>query len=109
MPELCIGCSGFSYPHWRGRFYPDNLPPKGEFIADLPLTAGFVYLRRHGRGGSYAGCYSQAELLADAGRIRSYLEGGRDVYIYFNNDAQAFAPQNARELAQLLDLPVTVS
>lgn len=73
-----------------------------DFIAELPLTAGFVYLRRHGRGGSYAGCYSHDELLADAGRIREYLEGGRDVYIYFNNDAQAFAPENARELAQLL-------
>ena len=240
MPELFIGCSGFSYPHWRGRFYPDKLPQKrwfdyycaafasvelnvtfyrllkpetfarwqlesppcftfsvkgsrfithvkrladpeeplsrffegalllGEklrvilwqfppgfacnihrlerflellarypvrnalefrheswcceevislcrearvalcmadwpdFIAELPLTAGFVYLRRHGRGGSYAGRYSHDELLADAGRIRIYLEGGRDVYIYFNNDAQAFAPENARELAQLL-------
>jgi uncharacterized protein YecE (DUF72 family) len=73
-----------------------------DFIAELPLTADFVYLRRHGRGGSYAGCYSPEELLVDAGRIRGYLEGGRDVHIYFNNDAQAFAPQNARELAQLL-------
>lgn len=80
-----------------------------DFITDLPLTAGFVYLRRHGRAGSYAGCYSQDELSADAGRIRSYLEGGRDVFIYFNNDAQAFAPQNARELTHLLDLPVRAS
>ena len=23
---LWIGTSGYSYPHWRGRFYPDNLP-----------------------------------------------------------------------------------
>jgi uncharacterized protein YecE (DUF72 family) len=72
------------------------------FIAELPRTADFVYLRRHGRGGSYTGCYSHAELVADAGRIRNYLEEGRDVYIYFNNDDQAFAPENARELAQIL-------
>lgn len=240
MPELFIGCSGFSYPHWRGRFYPDTLPQKqwfghycsafasvelnvtfyrllkpaafarwqqespdgftfsikgsrfithikrlanpekplerffegvlllGEklrvilwqfppdfacdiprlqrflallarypvrmalefrhaswccaevvslcseyrvalcmadrpaFIAELPLTADFVYLRRHGRGGSYAGCYSHEELVADAGRIRNYLEEERDVYIYFNNDAEAFAPANAGELARIL-------
>ncbi len=73
-----------------------------DFIAELPLTAGFVYLRRHGHGGSYAGCYSAGELAADAGRIRDYQAGGRDVYIYFNNDAGGYAPQNARDLARLL-------
>ncbi len=73
-----------------------------DFIAETPLTADFVYIRRHGHGGSYAGCYSPDELLADAARIRLYLEGGRDVYIYFNNDAHGFAPVNAGELAGLL-------
>ncbi|HEY5522720.1 MAG TPA: DUF72 domain-containing protein [Desulfuromonadaceae bacterium] len=73
-----------------------------DFIAELPPTADFVYFRRHGRGGSYAGCYSHDELLVDEGRIRNYLEEGSDVYIYFNNDAEAYAPVNARELAQIL-------
>ena len=26
MPELRIGCSGWNYAHWRGRFYPADLP-----------------------------------------------------------------------------------
>ena len=26
MPQLAIGCSGFSYDHWRGAFYPGGLP-----------------------------------------------------------------------------------
>lgn len=73
-----------------------------DFIAELPRTADFVYLRRHGHGGSYSGCYSHDELAADAGRIRNCLEEGRDVYMFFNNDAEAFAPENARELAQIL-------
>lgn len=73
-----------------------------DFIADLPLTAGLVYIRRHGRGGSYATRYTAEELAADARKIRGYLKGGRDVYIYFNNDAHAYAPQNALELADLL-------
>lgn len=73
-----------------------------EFIRELPHTADFVYLRRHGHGGSYAGCYSRDELAADAARIRNYLREGRGVYIYFNNDAEAFAPANAGELAHLL-------
>src|SRR5690242_6110398 len=31
MAELFIGCSGFSYRHWRGTFYPEDLPQKEWF------------------------------------------------------------------------------
>jgi uncharacterized protein YecE (DUF72 family) len=30
MGELRIGCSGWSYKHWRGSFYPQRLPHKQE-------------------------------------------------------------------------------
>ncbi|KAF0216250.1 MAG: hypothetical protein FD174_3704 [Geobacteraceae bacterium] len=73
-----------------------------EFIDEPPVTADFVYIRRHGHGGDYAGCYSRDELGRDARRIRGYLGEGRDVFIYFNNDAYGFAPQNARELMGML-------
>jgi uncharacterized protein YecE (DUF72 family) len=72
------------------------------FLDALPPTADFVYLRRHGHGGDYASRYSTRELTRDAGRIEGHLAEGRDVFIYFNNDALGFAPQNARELAGLL-------
>lgn len=72
------------------------------FIDDLPLTADFVYIRRHGQGGRYSSCYTTEELAADAGRIRGYLASGRDVHIYFNNDYHAHAPGNAQELAAML-------
>src|SRR5438552_19044065 len=26
-----VGCSGWSYPHWRGRFYPEKLPAREHF------------------------------------------------------------------------------
>ena len=26
-PQLRVGCSGWNYASWRGRFYPDGLPP----------------------------------------------------------------------------------
>ena len=29
--ELRIGCSGWSYAHWRGRFYPDKMPAREHF------------------------------------------------------------------------------
>ena len=73
-----------------------------EFLVETPLTADFVYIRRHGHKGDYATEYGQGELAADAGRIRGYLEGGRDVFIYFNNDALGHAPKNASELTGML-------
>jgi uncharacterized protein YecE (DUF72 family) len=29
--EVRIGCSGWSYPHWRKRFYPEKLPAREHF------------------------------------------------------------------------------
>lgn len=31
VPDVRIGCSGWIYRHWRGRFYPDDLPTKRWF------------------------------------------------------------------------------
>ncbi len=73
-----------------------------DFLKELPVTAGFVYLRRHGEEGNYASSYSTAVLEEDARRIKSYLNDGTDVFIYFNNDARGYAPNNARELLSLL-------
>ena len=230
MPELFIGCSGFSYPHWRGRFYPDNLPQKRwfdyyctafasvelnvtfyrllkpevfthwrlespesftfsvkgsrfithvkrladperplarffegalllgdklrvvlwqfppafacnirrleqflhllarypvrtalefrhdswcceevvslcreyrvalcmadwpDFIAELPLTADFVYLRRHGRGGSYTGCYSHDELVGRCGENQELSGGGEGRVHLFQQRCRGLCP-----------------
>jgi len=73
-----------------------------EFNKEHPLTADFVYMRRHGYGGSYNTCYSREDLKKDARKIRDYLKKGTDVYIYFNNDANGYAPKNALELKELL-------
>jgi uncharacterized protein YecE (DUF72 family) len=32
MAELSIGCSGFSYRHWRGNFYPEKMATKEWFL-----------------------------------------------------------------------------
>ena len=73
-----------------------------EFIDELPVTSDFVYTRRHGKGGSYATCYSKAELKKDAKKIKNYLKDNKDVFIYFNNDAYGYAPKNAKELMEML-------
>ncbi len=66
------------------------------------VTADFVYLRRHGAGGRYSGCYSDEALTHYARLMREQLRQGRDAFVYFNNDARAFAVENARTLTALL-------
>jgi uncharacterized protein YecE (DUF72 family) len=72
------------------------------FNNDLPITADFVYVRRHGASGSYSTSYSKKELQNDARRIKAWLKKKRDVYFYFNNDACGYAVTNAITLKDLM-------
>ena len=63
------------------------------------ITAPFTYIRLHGSRVLYASRYTIRELEEWAQRILSWKV---DAYIYFDNDAQAHAPQNARELKAIL-------
>ena len=67
-----------------------------------PLTADFVYVRRHGTRRRYGGSYADRMLRADAARVQQWTDDGREVYVYFNNDGRAAAVRNARRLATLL-------
>lgn len=84
------------------------------------VTAGFVYVRLHGPGETYASSYSDADLEHWTKRIRSWRSGEeppdaarvgggsppvrkeRDIYVYFDNDQHAFAPHDAARLQELL-------
>jgi len=66
-----------------------------------PNDVDFVYIRRHGPEGRYAGCYTKAQLKKDAKLIEKCLQAGKAVYAYFNNDAKGYAVKNARELLEL--------
>lgn len=84
------------------------------------VTADFVYIRLHGRLRTYASAYSSRELSRWATRVQAWAAGGeptdarritsmtpphkrrRDVYIYFDNDYEANAPNDALRLAALL-------
>ena len=62
-------------------------------------TAGWWYVRlHHGRAGR-RGNYSPAELERWAERLR---DRSGDAYVYFNNDWEGFAPQNAATLRSLV-------
>ena len=65
------------------------------------VTGDFVYLRFHGV--NYGGHYSPQSLAAEADRIVAYLDGGLDVYAYFNNDREAAAIEDARRLRRFVE------
>jgi len=70
-----------------------------------PDVFSFIYIRKHGPTTQrvYTGCYLPQELEKDANFIQKQLKKGREVFIYFNNDAFGYAIKNALELKKLLE------
>lgn len=69
----------------------------------LTVTANFVYIRLHGPGAhKYQGSYSKTQLNTWAKRCSKWMEEGKDVYIYFDNDEQGYAAFNAFTLGEML-------
>ena len=91
---------------------------KWPYLEDL--TADFVYLRLHGSEELYASGYGDAGLDYWEPRIRAWNSGGeppdakrvggkaatrktgREVFVYFDNDAKAGAPHDAMRLIERL-------
>jgi uncharacterized protein YecE (DUF72 family) len=64
-----------------------------------PVTADFVYLRRHGPKSDYASAYSAEDIRRDARAAKGWLAGGLDLFAYYNNDFGGHAVRDARSLA----------
>jgi uncharacterized protein YecE (DUF72 family) len=75
----------------------------------LVATASFAYVRFHGSEALYASNYASGTLEGWAERLRRLAEGLSDVYVYFNNDAYAYAVHNARSLGELLAAPMPLA
>ncbi|MDJ0702371.1 MAG: DUF72 domain-containing protein [Leptolyngbyaceae cyanobacterium MO_188.B28] len=73
-----------------------------ELLVQGPVTADFIYIRRHGPTSRYSSFYSPERLQVDAARIAYLLQAGHDVYLYFNNDACSYAVKNAQQLKRLI-------
>jgi len=69
----------------------------------LVATADFAYVRFHGSTGLYSSCYSDEELADWAKKLTDLAVNLKAVYIYFNNDAEAFAVRNAVTLRSYLE------
>ena len=70
---------------------------------ELVKTADEAYVRLHGPERWYRHNYSADELRIWAHRIKA--SGAKRAWIYFNNDNDAFAIDNAKALRRLLNLP----
>jgi uncharacterized protein YecE (DUF72 family) len=73
----------------------------------LRATGPFVYVRFHGPDLDwlYAGSYSDENLQWWSERMGEWMDQGRDVYAYFNNDPHGNALHDADRLKRLLGLP----
>jgi uncharacterized protein YecE (DUF72 family) len=84
------------------------------------MTTDFMYVRLHGGEQTYKSAYDTAAIERWADRIEGWLAARyaadarrigsgrprktRDVFVYFDNDAEGHAPHDARALAQRLAL-----
>lgn len=74
---------------------PEGLPE------DVVTTSKTAYLRFHGKSTWYNYEYSDEELRTWKDRLNK-LKNVNQIFIYFNNDHQAYAVKNARTLKQML-------
>ena len=75
--------------------------PRRPFQA-LELTAPWTFVRFHHGHRGRRGNYSEAELREWAARLRE-VRRHAEVFAYFNNDWEGFAPRNAKRLRRLLE------
>ena len=72
------------------------------FSCPLVATTDFTYIRFHGSEGLYSSRYSDKQLAEWAQKIARLGRNGKASYMYFNNDAMAFAVENAITLRNFL-------
>ncbi|MDR7579002.1 MAG: DUF72 domain-containing protein, partial [Armatimonadota bacterium] len=89
---------------WPFQILPPGMRPRrmDRPVVRVPQTAGWWYLRRHGPGDAYSGCYPDSSLRADARWVFDQLAAGREGYVFFNNDVAGHAVRNALSLRRLL-------
>jgi uncharacterized protein YecE (DUF72 family) len=76
----------------------------GKWPKMFDVTSDFVYVRLHGDAKIYTSGYTKRALAQWARRIRAWDRGGRDVYVYFDNDVKVKAPFDAVSLMKKLRL-----
>lgn len=80
-----------------------HLPKLKTFVNWGENTSGdFCYIRMHGPKGLYCSSYSENELKKIAVLIKKNLKINIENYVYFNNDAEGYAVENAKTLMNMV-------
>ncbi|MEA2552612.1 MAG: hypothetical protein QOJ65_788 [Fimbriimonadaceae bacterium] len=74
----------------------------GSFERWDAVTADAVYVRLHGKPNTYWDWYTEDELADWGKKVTNWTREGREVYVYFDNDAQGAAPWNALKLNEIV-------
>jgi uncharacterized protein YecE (DUF72 family) len=84
-----------------GAVFCDADSPRFHLNGWVTSTTG--YIRLHGRQNWYAYNYNDEELMDLASKARQmHANGAEQVYIFFNNDLEGYAPANALSLIEFL-------
>ena len=68
------------------------------------VTSDYIYVRLHGpKTSAYEGNYSKKRLNTWAKKLCKWVEEGREIYCFFDNDQKGFAAKNALDLQQIVD------
>jgi uncharacterized protein YecE (DUF72 family) len=68
---------------------------------NFTVTADFIYIRFHGLAGGPHHDYTRMEMDPWAEHIREQAAAGKKVFVYFNNDLNVRAPNNAKLLMEM--------
>jgi uncharacterized protein YecE (DUF72 family) len=66
------------------------------------VTSDLVYVRLHGSPRTYYSRYDRRKLKRWAEPVRGWAAEGREVHVYFDNDAEGHAPYDALKLIEML-------
>ncbi|HEX8925842.1 MAG TPA: DUF72 domain-containing protein [Terriglobales bacterium] len=72
------------------------------YVSPMEVTADWAYVRLHGPGNKYQGCYERRDLKQWAVRIAGWSAKLKAIYFYFDNDDSGYAVHNALELKKLV-------
>ncbi|MCK4475257.1 MAG: DUF72 domain-containing protein [Methanophagales archaeon] len=76
---------------------------KNSLPDDFVVTSDTAYIRFHGVEAWYRHDYSREELEEWAAKIKgATAKNCKEIYCYFNNDYEAYAPKNAMTLMKIL-------
>jgi uncharacterized protein YecE (DUF72 family) len=72
-------------------------------VSPKEVTADFIYVRLHGPGGPYRGQYETRTLAGWAGAFSAWVQKGKEIFCYFDNDESGYAAQDALRLKDMVE------